>query len=67
MKEFDVVKPAGRVPSEDEVNSAARKQLGLSAKAQPRCVLLKRSIDARGEVIYRYHYAAYAPGEPYEP
>ena len=67
MKEFDIVKPAGKVPSGDEVEAAARKQLGLPAKALPHCVLLKRSIDARKDVVYRYRYAAYAPDEDFEP
>lgn len=67
MKEFDIVKPAGRIPSQDEVEVAARKQLGLSGKDKPFCVLLKRSIDARKDVQYRYRYAAYAHGEEYEP
>ena len=61
MKEFDVVTPPGREPSQQEVLSAARKQLGLPASAVPQTVLLKCSIDARKDVVYRYRYAAYPP------
>ena len=67
MKEFDVVTPPGREPSQQEVLSAARKQLGLPASAVPQTVLLKCSIDARKDVVYRYRYAAYPPGEEYIP
>ena len=67
MKEFDVVTPPGREPSQQEILSAARKQLGLPASAVPKTVLLKCSIDARKDVVYRYRYAAYPPGEEYVP
>ena len=32
-----------------------------------RCVVTKRSLDARKDIVYRYHIEAYAPGEAYEP
>ena len=67
MKEFDLTAPPGREPSQQEVLSAARRQLGLPGSAVPRTVLLKCSIDARKDVVYRYRYAAYAPGEEYVP
>ena len=67
MKEFDLTAPPGREPSQQEVLSAARRQLGLPGSAMPRTVLLKCSIDARKDVVYRYRYAAYAPGEEYVP
>ena len=67
MKEFDITVPAGREPSRQEVESAARRQLGLPASAAVQCVLQKCSIDARKDVVYRYRYAAYPPGEEYVP
>ena len=67
MKEFDITVPPGREPSQQEVLSTARRQLGLPASAVPRTVLLKCSIDARKEIVYRYRYAAYSPGEEYVP
>ena len=67
MKEFDITVPAGKEPSPREVESAARRQLGLPASAAVQCVLLKCSIDARKDVVYRYRYAAYPPGEEYIP
>ena len=67
MKEFDITVPPGREPSQQEVLSTARRQLGLPASAVPRTVLLKCSIDARKDIVYRYRYAAYSPGEEYVP
>ena len=67
MKEFDLIAPPGREPSQQEVLSAARRQLGLPGSAVPRTVMLKCSIDARKDVVYRYRYAAYAPNEEYIP
>lgn len=54
MKEFDVVCPLGREPRKAEIESAAG---GLEY------VLRKRSVDARKEPVWRYHYEAYGPGE----
>ena len=67
MKEFDLTAPPGREPSQQEVLSAARRQLGLPSSAVPVTVLVKCSIDARKDIVYRYRYAAYPPGEEYEP
>ena len=67
MKEFDITVPPGREPSQQEVLSTARRQLGLPASAVPRTVLLKCSIDARKDIVYRYRYVAYSPGEEYVP
>ena len=67
MKEIEIVLPAGRRPSAEEERTAACRQLGVPASTPVRTVLVKRSIDARVDVVYRYRYEAYLPGEPYEP
>ena len=54
MKEFDIVCPLTREPRLKEIEAAAG---GL------KWVLRKRSIDARKDPVWRYHYEAYAPGE----
>ncbi len=67
MKEFDVAVPVGRELSEEQLSAEARRQLGLPKNARVQCVVTKRSLDARKDVVYRYHVEAYAPGEAYEP
>ena len=67
MKEFDLAVPVGRTPSQEMMETEARRQLGLPKSADVRCVVTKRSLDARKDIVYRYHIEAYAPGEAYEP
>ena len=57
MKEFEISCPLTREPRAKEIEAKAG---GLQA------VLVKRSIDARKEPVWRYRYEAYAPGE-YQP
>ena len=57
MKEFEIAVPVGHEPSAKQIASFAG---GLEA------VLVKRSLDARKEPLWRYRYEAYAPGE-YQP
>ena len=67
MKEFDLAVPVGRALSQEQMEAEARRQMGLPRTAPVRCVVVKRSLDARKEVVYRYHVEAYAAGEAYEP
>ena len=48
------------------MTSEARRQLGLPKGAPIRCVVTKRSLDARKEVVWRYRIEAYGPSEAYE-
>ena len=57
MIEFELTCPLSREPRQKEIDAKAG---GLYA------VLVKRSIDARKEPVWRYRYEAYAPGE-YQP
>ncbi len=57
MKEFEITCPLTREPRLKEIEAKAG---GLQA------VLVKRSVDARKEPVWRYRYEAYAPGE-YQP
>lgn len=57
MKEFEISVPVGHEPT---AKSIAAQAGNLEA------VLVKRSLDARKEPVWRYRYAAYGPGE-YEP
>ncbi|MBR1576758.1 MAG: FAD-dependent monooxygenase [Bacteroidales bacterium] len=67
MKEFDIAVPVGRSLSQEQMEAEARRQLGLPKSAPVRCVVTKRSLDARKDIVYRYHVEAYVPGEAYEP
>lgn len=63
MKEFELTCKLGLEPSETDMKAAAAKALGLSPKASVSCRIVRRSIDARNDVIYRYRIQAYKPGE----
>lgn len=54
MKEFEISCPLTREPRLKEIEAKAGGQ---------KWVLVKRSIDARKEPVWRYKYEAYAPGE----
>ncbi len=48
--------PVGKEISEEELRAAAARALGVGLKAVGECRLVRRSVDARGEVIYRCRY-----------
>lgn len=54
MKEFEISCPLGREPRQKEIEARAGGE---------QWVLVKRSIDARKEPLWRYRYETYAPGE----
>ena len=65
MKEIEITTKLGRDLNPDEVQSAAIKALGMSPKAKTRVSyrILRRSIDARNDVLYRYKLEVYRPEE----
>ena len=63
IKEFEIVMPAGREPDGGRLAEEARRALGLPRNAQPLCRIVKRSLDARREPMYRYRIEACPPGE----
>ena len=65
MKEIEITCKLGKQLSEDEIQSAAIKALGMSpkAKAQIRYRIMRRSIDARTDILYRYKIEVYKPDE----
>ena len=56
MKELELTCRVGKEISEDELRSAAAKALGVGVKSVGECRLVRRSVDARGDVIYRLRY-----------
>ena len=65
MKEIEITCKLGKELSVDEIQSAAIKALGMSpkAKAQIRYRIMRRSIDARNDILYRYRIEVYKPDE----
>ena len=63
MKEFELALPIGRTPEKEQIVAAAAKAMGVQPKSVAHYRILKRSIDARGEILYRYRIAAFASGE----
>ena len=63
MKEFEIAFPLRHTPSETELTAAAARALGVSPAKVASVKVLRRSLDARGEILYRYRVAAAAAGE----
>ena len=68
MKEIEVTCKLGKELSADEIQTAAVKALGVSPKmkAQIKYRILRRSIDARNDIIYRYRVEVAKPEETFE-
>ena len=63
MKEFEIAFPVGKEMDMEAVRAAAAKAMGISPKNVGQCVLLRKSLDARNEILYRYRMAAYRNDE----
>ena len=65
MKEIELSCPIGKEPSPEQIVAAASRALGVTPKAVAHYRISRRSIDARGEILYRYRVEAYRTGEEY--
>lgn len=65
MKEIEISKPIGKDLSHEEMVTAAARALGTAPKNVAVCRVVRRSIDARNDILYRYRIEAYAAGEEY--
>ena len=63
MKEFEIALPIGRNPEKEQIIAAAAKAMGVPPRAVAGYRILKRSVDARGEILYRYRILSYVAGE----
>lgn len=63
MKEIEISVPIGREPSSEQITAAATKAMGVAPKAVSSYRIVRRSIDARGDILYRYRIEAYKAGE----
>ena len=68
MKEIELSCNLGKELSADEIQTAAVKALGVSPKIknQIKYRILRRSIDARNDILYRYRVEVAKPEEVFE-
>ena len=68
MKELEITCKLGKELSADEIQTAAVKALGVSPKikGQIKYRILRRSIDARNDILYRYRVEVAKPEEVFE-
>lgn len=66
MKEFDIAFPVRHSPTEDELISAAARALGVARPKVACARIVRRSLDARGDIVYRYRVLAAVQGEQVE-
>ena len=67
MKEFEIAFPIQHEPSEAELRQAAGRALGVKPERVADVRVVRRSVDARGEILYRYRVQAAATGESIPP
>jgi uncharacterized FAD-dependent dehydrogenase len=63
MKEFEIAKKIGKELTESELREAAAKALGVKPERVGRVEVVRRSVDARQDVLYRYRVQACREGE----
>ena len=63
MKIFEAAYPVNHIPSTEELLSAAAKACGVPARKITRCDIVRRSLDARGKLVYRYQVRALVDGD----
>ena len=66
MKEFEIAFPIRHNPTEAELRQAAARPLGVKADRVGAVRIVRRSLDARGEIVYRYRVQALLAGETAE-
>ena len=67
MKEFEIAKKIGKELTESELREAAAKALGVRPERVGQVEVVRRSVDARQDILYRYKVQAYRSDEAYEP
>lgn len=64
MKEFELALPVGKVPDKESLTAAAAKAMGIAPRHVGAVNIVKRSLDARGDILYRYRCVGVRSGEP---
>ena len=67
MKEFELAQKIGKALSEAQLKEAAAKALGVKPDLVGHVEVVRRSVDARQDILYRYRVQAFRKGEPFEP
>ncbi len=67
MKEFEFAAPVGKALDETEVRMAAARALGVRPADVGEWRIVRRSVDSRGVILYRYRIEAFRRGEVPEP
>ena len=67
MKQFELALKIGRELTAAALTEAAAKALGVKPDQVGGVEVIRRSIDARQDILYRYQIQAYRKGEVYEP
>ena len=67
MKEFEIAQKIGKELTEGQLQEAAAKALGVKPGMVGHVEIVRRSIDARQDILYRYRVQAYRQGEKFEP
>ena len=67
MKEFEIAVKIGREIPEAELKAAASKALGIKLDNLGHIEIVRRSVDARQDILYRYRIQAYRKGEEFVP
>ena len=67
MKEFEIALKIGKELTAAQLNEAAAKALGVKADKVGHVEVVRRSIDARQDILYRYRVQAWRQNEPHEP
>ncbi|MBQ6199430.1 MAG: NAD(P)/FAD-dependent oxidoreductase [Bacteroidales bacterium] len=67
MKEFEIAVKIGREIPEAELKAAASKALGVKLDNLGHIEIVRRSVDARQDILYRYRIQAYRKGEEFVP
>ena len=67
MKEFELAVKIGREIPKAELEAAAAKALGIKHDKIGHIEVVRRSVDARQEILWRYRIQAYRQGEEFVP
>ncbi|MBQ1912886.1 MAG: NAD(P)/FAD-dependent oxidoreductase [Bacteroidales bacterium] len=67
MKEFELAQKIGKPLTDVQLKEAAAKALGVKPEGVGHVEVVRRSVDARQEILYRYRIQAFRLGEPHEP
>ena len=64
MKEFEIAQKIGKELTDAQLKEAAAKALGVKPEGVGHVEVVRRSVDARQDILYRYRVQAYRANEP---